>query len=355
MSEGPIATVVRSVRLEARPLTELAFDPFGRSLGPGARVPLGGEGQGLASVDLWRPGGLAVGRLQRYPTTRRILLPMSDAVFAILVLAPGEAPGERLKGFHTAPGQGFLLEAGVWHAGPVVLSEGTVCEILEAPGAADRIDVAALASLVDADFASVDLPGEESAAPRPLDLGSLGSVELPSRLQGWVAAGFLHLTDVEIGEPGEDLARACADARGRMLGAPLPPLRDNLHAATLLVEANRGLRLLVCDAGLIQAPLTIRRGRSKERIRDELGRRSSVRAEPVLCDAQGILGSCRAGARRSLSTGETDQVLITVFLDPKVPVRDVKDHLDAVSRSIRAFTQGREAARVVIGLEQATP
>ncbi len=350
MSQGPDSDAAHSLRLPASPLTEESFAPFGRSLAPGARVELGGESHGLAAVDVWRPGGLTISQLRRFPTTRRIILPMSDATMVFLLLGKKGDEGHPLHAFHTTPGQGVMLEAGVWHAGPVVLEEGAVCEILDARGVADCVDVAPLKTLARVDLVSVDLPGMGGEASVPLDLGALGAVDLSPHARGRVAAGFLRLVDVELGPATEELVQACADARGRRDDDGGLALRDNLHAATLMVEANRGLRVLVADADLMQPPLLLRMGQSKERIRDEEGRRSSVRGEPVLCDTQGILGSARAGARRALPTTETRDVLITVFFDPQAPVREVKDHLDALSRMVRAFTRSREAARVVVGL-----
>ena len=351
--EGPAPDAVRSLLLKARPLTAESIAPLGWSLGPGTRAELGCVHRGLLSVDVWRPGGLTVSQLQRYPSTRRLVMPLSGVALVVLVLGPSGGEPADLRALTTAPGQGLMIEAGVWHAGPVVLEEGSVGEILDAPGVADCVDVAPLSALADVDVVSVELPGAEGEAAVPLDLGALGSVDLSPVARGVVAAGFLRLVDVELGPPDAELVRQCADARGRRAEEEGLVLRDNLHAATLLVAANRGLRILVADAALAEPPLRLRLGQPKERIRDEEGRRSSVRGEPVLCDRDGILGSARAGARRSLPTAETEAVVVTVFLDPSTPVDDAGDHLDAVSRMLGEVARGREASRLVVGLAPA--
>ena len=76
------------------------------------------------------------------------------------VLPPGERPGTPPTAFRVLGGAGLMIEAGVWHHGPVPVSEVGLLEILETSGAADRIDRRPLLDLIGFEAARISLPEE---------------------------------------------------------------------------------------------------------------------------------------------------------------------------------------------------
>jgi ureidoglycolate hydrolase len=152
--------------LTARAATPEGFEPFGRLLGPGDRARLGKRGPVEIAVEAGRPGPRRVTHLVRYPAARRAVFPLAGAPMLVLVLPPGERPEGPLAAFRTPPGAGLLIEAGVWHHGPVPLGEQGLLEVLETPGPADRVDRRSLRDLTGSEAARIALPEEPEAPPR---------------------------------------------------------------------------------------------------------------------------------------------------------------------------------------------
>jgi ureidoglycolate hydrolase len=146
--------------LVAKAATTESFAPFGRVLGPGDRLALGKKGSILLSVEVGRPGPRRVRHLLRYPLARRIVFPLEEVAMLVLALPPGERPVGPPSAFRVLGGAGLLVEAGVWHHGPVPLTEVGMLEVLETTGPADRIDRRSLADLVGHEAARIGLPEE---------------------------------------------------------------------------------------------------------------------------------------------------------------------------------------------------
>lgn len=378
----------------ARPVLPETFAPYGRLFGVGDRLPLGETGGTLVSLDEVHLGPRRFTHLSCYPDARRVLLPVGDAAFFVLVLAGGTdgEPGGPPVAFSTGNGQGLLVEAGVWHTGPVALREGTVLEILETRGAVDRLDRRALRSLLGVEAVRVGLPEEPGAPARPLDLQGPGAVIVDPGIGDVLTLGLLLFDDLDVvpDHPGlaEEIDRVCAAfceigaasqerstlfgveavrALWRALGLdpadrPVPyeesvravlarePLRihDSLSGALQLTALRRQVVLAGHDAAALSAPLHLRRGRGTEALTDPQGRSISVPALPVLCDRDGPFGGPVGSVRRACLGSGTRSALVALYLPAAAETPAVEAHLEETSRAVKSWCGGVETSRLVI-------
>ncbi len=378
----------------ARPVGPETFAPYGRLLGVGDRLPLGRAGGTLVSLDEVRLGPRRFTHLSCYPDAQRLLLPVADAAFFVLVLsggADGGASGPPVA-FSTGSGQGLLIDAGVWHAGPVALREGALLEILETRGAVDRLDRRALSALLGVEAVRVGLPEEPGAPARPLDLHGPGAVIVEPGIGDVLTLGLLLFDDLDVvpDHPGlaEEIDRVCAAfceigatshdrsslfgveavrALWRALGLdpadrPTPyeecvravlarePLRvrDSLSGALQLTALRRQVVLAGHDAAALSAPLQLRRGRATEALTDGQGRSISVPALPVLCDRDGPFGGPVGSVRRASLGSGTRSALVALYLPAAAEASAVEAHLEETSRTVRSWCGGVETSRLAI-------
>jgi ureidoglycolate hydrolase len=163
----PVGTPPGDLALIARPATVQNFEPYGKLLAPGDRLRLGKKGPVNLAVEDGKPGPRRVTHLVRYPVARRVVFPLASVPLLVLVLPPGEHPSGPPVAFQTGAGVGVLIEAGVWHHGPVPVGDVRLVEVVETPGPADRVDRRALRDLVGSEAARIALPEEPDAPPKP--------------------------------------------------------------------------------------------------------------------------------------------------------------------------------------------
>src|SRR5262245_50503825 len=137
--------------LSARPATAEALEPYGRLVWGGERVRLGAEASVLVALDPKEAGPRRVRHLQRYPDARRFLMATGEASLLLVVCGAGERPAGPAAAFRIPGGVGVLLDAGVWHAGPIAMADATVLELLEVRGPADRLDRRSVAEVLGAE------------------------------------------------------------------------------------------------------------------------------------------------------------------------------------------------------------
>jgi ureidoglycolate hydrolase len=137
-------------------LTQEAFAPFGTVLAEAGGSP-DASGPGW---DWWADTGrlaadarpYAVGRLalrgappvidwaERHARSAELVLALDPCL--LYVAPPGDAP-ERFRAFHVPPGQGVVLEPGVWHGAPLSPGgAGAAIVLLPAGAGTDDTDVA---------------------------------------------------------------------------------------------------------------------------------------------------------------------------------------------------------------------
>jgi hypothetical protein len=164
--------------LAARPATPEAVAPYGRLLLHGDRERFGGAAPVLLAMDAREVGPLRVRHLQRYPDARRFLLAVSDASYIVVVAGAGDRPAGPAAALRVAGGVGLVIDAGVWHAGPIPMADTAILEVLETAGPADRLDRASVAECLGAEGLRIVLP-EEPGAPGPgLDLAESWSATI---------------------------------------------------------------------------------------------------------------------------------------------------------------------------------
>lgn len=152
------------ITLAARPATPETFAPYGRLVRPGGSVALGSRARVLLSLTEARSGPRRVTHLVRYPEARRAVIAPGESPLWVVVLGPGTESTARPEAFSIQPGAAVVIAAGVWHAGPQVVTDTTVAELIEARGGADRLDRVALRDLLGAEAVRVILP-ERPGAP----------------------------------------------------------------------------------------------------------------------------------------------------------------------------------------------
>src|SRR5262245_16866475 len=156
--------------LSARPATAETFQPYGRLVWGGDRLRLGGERAVLVALDSKEAGPRRVRHLQRYPDARRLVLATGDASLLLVVCGSGDRPAGPAAAFRIPGGAGAVLDAGVWHAGPIAMGDATVLELLEVSGPADRLDRRTVAEVLGVEGLRVLLPDEVGAPGPGLDL-----------------------------------------------------------------------------------------------------------------------------------------------------------------------------------------
>ena len=173
----------------ARPVTAEAFAPYGRLLFPGERLRMGAAGKIVLALDPREAGPRRVRHLQRYVDARRFLMSIGEGSLLLVVAGVGDKPVGPAAAFRIPPGVGVLLEAGVWHAGPVAIADATVLEGLEAGGLADRLDRRTVADAFGAEGLRIMMPDEVGAPGPGLDLSAEFSVTVDERLRDRLLLG----------------------------------------------------------------------------------------------------------------------------------------------------------------------
>ncbi len=311
----------------------------------------------------------------------------------IVVLGPGDTPAGAPAAFTIQPGGAIVLEPGVWHAGPQVLADGTLAELLEAKGGIDRLDRVALRDLLGAEGVRVLLP-EEPGAPGPaIDLASPHAVLLDAALAGRLRVGCLLFDELDVREtfatsPSEldevaeglrgiwkgeaDLAQVPAIASIRaffegleldpthvrppsellfarvLTGEPVPRANTLVDALTLCT-LRTGVPAAAYDAAQLAAPLLVRRGATGEDYAAQGGGRVRLEARPVLCDRDGPFGSLVGDADRASVRNQTRRALVVMFLDPATDDKAANGRRYRGIRSVRGDAEGRLAGRLIVG------
>jgi DNA/RNA-binding domain of Phe-tRNA-synthetase-like protein/ureidoglycolate hydrolase len=377
--------------LSARPATAETFEPYGRLVWGGERLRLGGRGAVLVALDAREAGPTRVRHLQRYPTARRFVMATGEASLLLVVCGSGETPAGPAAAFRIPGGAGAVLDAGVWHAGPIATGDATVLELLEVFGPADRLDRRTVAETLGAEGLRVMLP-EEPGAPGPgLDLREESSVSVAPDLRGKVALGCLSFDGLSVAESdpalqdeGERLAealrrqwggdepggvRGLAPARDLYKGLGLDPTKTRPASEALLRRVLQGkplyrvntlvdalnlcsLRMLVpfgaYDRARIAGSVVLRRGAAGEGY-EGLGRgRLSMEGKPVLADREGAFGNPTADSIRTRITPATSRALVVLYLPASVDAVGIARFLDEVSATVRRLCGGTEAGRRVV-------
>ena len=378
--------------LAARPATAEAFAPFGRLVAVGDRVRLGGQGRVLVARARREAGPRRVRHVQRFPDARRLVFTMGDVPSLLVVCGPGERPGGPPSAFRIPGGTGVLVEAGIWHAGPVPMADAPVVEMIEILGPADRLDRRTVAELLGVEGLRVLLPDEPGAPGPGLDLKDDASVSIVGELRGRVKLGCLAFDGLSVGESGAALREEgdrLADDLRRMFGggaAPseipgLKPVRDlyralgidptktrpsseallrrvlqqkPLYRISNLVDALNlcSLRMLVpfgvYDRARVAGPVVLRAGGPGEGY-PGIGRgRVQVEARPVLADREGPFGNPTADSLRTRVTPGTTRAFVVLYLPSTMEDPGVDRFLDAASASVVAHCGGQETARRVV-------
>ncbi|MDJ0973862.1 MAG: hypothetical protein QNJ98_05335 [Planctomycetota bacterium] len=155
---------IGDLTLTARPATPETFAPYGTLIGVGGSAQMGKGARVLVSLIAAQTGPRRATHLVRYPEARRGVVAPEHAPMWVVVLVDGaadEAPTP--EAFLIQPGMAIVLEPGVWHAGPSVVADGTLTELLEVRGGIDRLDRQLVSDLVPSRALRVVLPEEPEA------------------------------------------------------------------------------------------------------------------------------------------------------------------------------------------------
>jgi len=377
--------------LAARPVTAEAFAAYGRLLGPGDRVRLGDKGSVLLALDAKEAGPRRVRTFQRFPDARRVLLGLSDAAMVLVVCGTGDAPAGPAAAFRILGGNGVVLDAGVWHAGPLPLSDGPVLEALETVGVADRLDRRSVAEVLGAEGLRILLPDEFGAPGPGLDLHDDYAVRIADGLRGRLSLGCLAFDGISVADSdealrqdGERLAHELAaqwgdrapsevpglePVRALYRGLGIDPTKTRPSSEALLRRVLQGkplyrvnglvdalnlcsLRMLVpfgaYDRARVAGPVVLRPGGPGEGF-EGIGRgRIAVEGRPVLADREGPFGNPTADSLRTSVSHATTRALVVLYLPPTVEASGVAPYLDAVSATVLRHCGGVESARRVV-------
>lgn len=378
--------------IAAQPATRETFRPFGTVLTPGGRTYVGRRGKVLVTQDRRGPAPRRVTHLARYPEAKRIVTAVGGTAMWIVVHPPGEVPDARPAAFLVPGGASLVLDAGVWHAGPVPLAETTLCEMLEAVGPSDRFDRRSVQELAGAQGVRVLLPEDPAAGSGVLDLAAPNAVLVDASLHGRMRLGCLVLDDLEPGDPTElevelgqaveglramwghatDLGEIPGIAVGRELYAEVGldpartvpraealvahvlaghgvPQEGPLARALALVALRTRLPLAAYDGALVGDQVLVRTGAPGEDYEGPDGRRLAVEGRPVLCGPEGPFGSPVGDARRAGAGPNVRRVLVVLYLPPSADDATIEGWLDGTARTLLAHVGGREAGRLVVG------
>jgi DNA/RNA-binding domain of Phe-tRNA-synthetase-like protein/ureidoglycolate hydrolase len=378
--------------LAARPATAESWAPYGKLVWPGDRARLESRGAVLVALDARESAPRRVRHVQRYPAARRFLLSTGDASMALVVCGAGERPVGPAAAFRIPGGVGVVIEAGVWHAGPIPLADATILEAIETRGPADRLDRASVAEVLGAEGLRVVMPDEPGAPGPGLDLADAYSVRVAPELAGKVKLACLAIDRLVVGESGgalqEEGDRLASELR-RQWGGEMPPsqipglepVRDvyralgidptktrpsseallrrvlqgkPLYRVNALVDAMNlcSLRTLVpfgaYDRARIAGPLVLRLGREDEGY-EGIGRgRIAVAGRPVLADREGAFGNPTADALRTRVQASTTRALVVLYLPPAMDDGGVGRLLDDVVATVSRHVGGEETGRRIV-------
>lgn len=379
--------------LAARPVTPEAFAPYGRTVVAGDRVRLGGRAASvLVALDPREVGPRRILTLQRFVGARRLLVPLAADGFLLVVAGAGDPPAGPAAAYVVRGGSGVVIDAGVWHAGPYPLTDGTVLEAVEVTGPADHVDRHSVLDAFGVEGLRLMTSDEEGAPGAGLDLGDDLAITLAEGLRGRLALGCLAFDDLAVGDAddasrdeGERLATALrAQWAGETSPSEIPalkPVRDlyralgldptktrpaseallrrvlqgrPLYRVNALVDAMNLCSLTtlvpfgVYDRARIAAPVVLRFGGAGEGY-EGIGRgRIGVEGKPVLVDRDGPFGNPTADALRTSVGHGTSKALVVLYLPPTVDAAHVDRFLSAASTAVLRACGGRETARRVV-------
>ena len=379
--------------LAAQPATRETFRAFGTVITPGERAYLGRRGKVLVTQDRRRPAPRRVEFLGRYPEARRVVTALGSTPMWVVV-HPDRDNADAQPGVFLVPGGATLvIDAGVWHAGPVPLAETTVLEMLEAVGSSDRFDRRSTLELTGAQAVRVLLPADPGEEGGALDLAAPNAVLVDASLHGRLRLGCLVLDDVsspddrdlleaelaqaveglramwghaeDLGEipgvaVGRDLYREVGLDRDRhvpraealvahvLAGGDVPA--EGLLARTLALLALRlGVPIAAYDGGAVGDQVLVRTGAAGEEYEGADGRRIPLDGRPVLCGADGPFGSPVGDRADALPASHARRILVVLYLPPRAEEATVEAWLDAVARAFATHAGGREAGRLLVG------
>lgn len=351
------STVGGDLVLSARPATAEAFAPYGRLLYAGDRLRFGGKAPVVVALDMREAGPRRVKHLQRFPDAKRFLLSVGDAAMLLIVCGGTETPTGPAAAFRIAGGTGVMLNAGVWHAGPVSLGDGPVLEAVETSGPVDRLDRATIASVLGAEGLRVML-AEEPGAPGPgLDLADDFGVTLAESLRGRLQLGCLAFDGLTVGDAGPELRaeteKLAIDLRRQYAagGAPadiaaLEPVRRLYQALGIdptktrpsseallrrvlqdkplpeidpvvdvcnLASLEHQFPLGLYDRAKLQGAVFARVGRDGEGYDGIRKGRVNLSGRALLADDEGAFGAPTSDSARTQVTAGTSALLLVVF------------------------------------------
>ena len=374
--------------LAARPVTAESFAPYGRLLGPGDRVRLGGRGSVLLALDTKEAGPRRVKTFQRFADAKRVLLGLSEAAMILVVCGRGDAPAGPAAAFRVPGGTGVVLDAGVWHAGPLPLGDGPLLEALETVGSADRLDRRSVPEVLGAEGLRIMLSDEYGAPGPGLDLHDDYAVRIADGLRGRLSLGCLAFdrlsvteTDEALRQDGERLAHdlrvqwaerppseipGLEPVRALYRGLGIDPTKTRPSSESLLRRVLQGkplyrvnalvdalnlcsLRMLVpfgaYDRSRVAGPVVLRSGAAGEGY-EGIGRgRIAVEGRPVLADREGPFGNPTADSLRTAVSHATTRAFVVLYLPPTMAAAEVAPLLDAVSAAVVRHCGGEETAR----------
>ena len=385
------AAVGGDLVLSARPATPEGFAPYGRLLWNGDRETPGLGGSVLLALDAKEAGPRRVRHLQRYPDARRFLLSLGESSLLLVVCGSGDRPVGPAAAFRIPGGVGVLLEAGVWHAGPIPMADTRILEGLEAIGPADRLDRRAVAECLGVEGLRILLP-EEPGAPGPgLDLSDPSSVTVAPDLRGKLKLACLAFDGLSVGESGpalrdegeklaQDLRRqwgpdtipaeipALRPVRDLYKGLGIDPTKTRPSSEALLRRVLQGkplyrsnalvdalnlcsLRTLVpfgaYDRARVAGSVVLRLGHAGEGF-EGIGRGPvNVEGRPVLADREGPFGNPTADSMRTRIVAGTLRAFVALYLPPAMEDPAVIRLLDAVAATVVRHCGGSESGRRV--------
>jgi DNA/RNA-binding domain of Phe-tRNA-synthetase-like protein len=346
----------------------------------------------LLALDSREASPRRVRHLQRYPDARRFLLSTGEASLVVVVSGGGERPVGPASAFRVPGGVGIVIDAGVWHAGPIPLADASILEAIETTGPADRLDRASVADTLGAEGLRILLPDEPGAPGPGLDLREAYAVRIAPEVAGKVKLALLALDRLVVAESGSSLQEEgdhlAIELRRQWAGETQPgdipalqPVRDvyralgidptktrpsseallrrvlqgkPLYRVNSLVDAMNlcSLRTLVpfgvYDRARVAGPLVLRFGRDGEGY-EGIGRgRIAVAGRPVLADREGAFGNPTADALRTRVTGGTTRALVVLYLPPAMDDGAVGRLLDDVVATVSRHVGGEETGRRVV-------
>lgn len=365
----------KPVEVRLAPATAEALQPLATLVARGEIATLD-DGPAVAlRLDAAQPTPGDCDHLESWPDARRLVFPVGDAGLD-LVLLREDGGASRLEGWTTAPGQGVLLERGVWHGGPWPRRGHELIEVTADGGVVDHIDQESLRVLVGSPAARIVDP--TAPPPRPEDLArplpTYGSLEVASALASRVRVGAFEIVGPDLIPPSEStLARlrswsACSDLDHRDLRATALAAGLGLAhpAGTLRAQALRGVRsglfprtalearlwevalefevdLMAASIGRVVAPYRLRSGRSWESAFRPSGHEMNLDGSWVLQAGGRLLATQEGPLRAGRLDPRTPHALVLVLLPRRMPDDEALARLSVVSSAFPRL--GRDAGR----------